>query len=524
MFGQGYKDGIEYYKAERFGNAKELLERNMNNAGTDKSASNYYLGMIALHNKNNQEAVSYFQKGLDADATNPYNYVGMGYVKLLNGNSKEAEEQFKLAEKYAKKDASVQVAIARAYYDVNPTAYAKEITKRSEKAYKMNGENPDYYVFQADQAYDQKDWGQAAGMFEMAYSFAPSAVEAYVKNADIHIDVNPNYSIQQLKNLLQNNPNSALGQRELANTYYTLGKYKEAAEQYGKYVNNPNHFDRDEDRYSFLLFYGNEYQKGYDYATKQLAKDPNNFTAMRYQFMNAAQLSNLKEQRLQMAENLLAKHQANPKENVLAQIDYTLIAGEFSDAKRADEAITVVEDAIQAYPSASHFYKTLAYAYIDKENYAKASDAYQQYTSKLEKPSYNDYLQAGKLSYFAGISAEDDATKANYLNRAVDYANKAKSTDSANYSADKLLGDVKIANAGKADNGSALTDYQNAISKLEQASDASKYASDARKMCYYVANYYYTKGDNSGAKTYYQKGLVYDPDNTEIKNFVQKLK
>jgi tetratricopeptide (TPR) repeat protein len=225
-----------------------------------------------------------------------------------------------------------------------------------------------------------------------------------------------------------------------------------------------------------------------------------------------------------MAENLLAKHQANPKENVLAQIDYTLIAGEFSDAKRADEAITVVEDAIQAYPSASHFYKTLAYAYIDKENYAKASDAYQQYTSKLEKPSYNDYLQAGKLSYFAGISAEDDATKATYLNRAVDYANKAKSTDSANYSADKLLGDVKIANAGKADNGSALTDYQNAISKLEQASDASKYASDARKMCYYVANYYYTKGDNSGAKTYYQKGLVYDPDNTEIKNFVQKLK
>ena len=36
---QGYKDGIEYYKADQFKNAKELLNRIINNADTDKAAS-----------------------------------------------------------------------------------------------------------------------------------------------------------------------------------------------------------------------------------------------------------------------------------------------------------------------------------------------------------------------------------------------------------------------------------------------------------------------------------------------------
>ena len=51
-FAQGYKDGIEYYKVDQLDNAKELLERNLNAASTDKSEAYYYLGMIALRQGN----------------------------------------------------------------------------------------------------------------------------------------------------------------------------------------------------------------------------------------------------------------------------------------------------------------------------------------------------------------------------------------------------------------------------------------------------------------------------------------
>lgn len=525
-FGQGYKDGIEYYKAERYTNAKELLERNLNNAGTDKSASYYYLGQIAIHNNNLTEAKADFQKGIEANPENPYNYVGMGHLALITGDTKAAQEQFKIAEKHAKKDTSVEVDIARAYYATNPALYAKEVEKRMQKAYKKDAKNPSYYIFLADQAFDNKDWGTAAGMFEMAYTFAPKAAEAYVKNADIHLDVNPNYSIQQLKTLLANNPESALGQRELANTYYTLNRYKEAAEQYGKYVNNPNHFTRDEDRYSFLLFYGGDFQKGYDYATQLLAKNPDNFTAMRYQFMNAAQLDGLKGKRLPMAEKLLATHRANPTENELAQIDYTLIAEELKSDNRPDQAIDVYEEAIKTYPKAAQFDKGLAFIYIDKEDYAKAAQTYQQYIKKLDKPTYNDLIQEAKLAYFGGLTTSDtDASLSKSMYAAADdYAKQAAKADDTQYSPYKVLGDVKVAQADKANLPKvAVADYQNALDKLAKVADPTKYATDGRAMCVYLGNYYLTNKDIAKAKEYFNQALVFEPNNTEIQDWLKKL-
>ena len=45
---QGYKDGIEYYKAGQYDNAKTILDRTLNDANTEQSLANYYLGQIAL--------------------------------------------------------------------------------------------------------------------------------------------------------------------------------------------------------------------------------------------------------------------------------------------------------------------------------------------------------------------------------------------------------------------------------------------------------------------------------------------
>ncbi|MBQ4368098.1 MAG: hypothetical protein II786_08445, partial [Muribaculaceae bacterium] len=66
--GQGYKDGIEYYKVDQLDNAKELLERNLNSPSTDKAEAFYYLGQIALHQGDVATAQSYFDKGVAANA------------------------------------------------------------------------------------------------------------------------------------------------------------------------------------------------------------------------------------------------------------------------------------------------------------------------------------------------------------------------------------------------------------------------------------------------------------------------
>ena len=216
---QGYKDGIEYYKVDKLDNAKELLERNLNAASTDKAEAYYYLGQIALHQGDATQAADYFAKGISANAMNPYNYVGQAALALKKGSG-DVKALLDKARKLSKKDPKLEIEIARAYYDANPTTYAKDIDKCIKNARKWNADDPDSYIFEADTKADMKDWGNAAGIYELAFGKDPKNIEAYVKYANTYFNVVPEMAIGRLEELQAKVPNSALVQRELAEMYY----------------------------------------------------------------------------------------------------------------------------------------------------------------------------------------------------------------------------------------------------------------------------------------------------------------
>lgn len=116
--------------------------------------------MIALREKKNSEAQKYFEQGM-RQIPRMATTSCAGTLALINGNQKEAERLFKEGVSKGKKDPSLQIAIARAYDMVDPVAYEKQITKRVEKSYKQDMKNPDYYIFEGDQAAEKKDWGDA---------------------------------------------------------------------------------------------------------------------------------------------------------------------------------------------------------------------------------------------------------------------------------------------------------------------------------------------------------------------------
>ncbi len=527
---QTHLEGAEYYKADQLDNAKELLLRNLNNSGTDKAVANYYLGLIAIDENKLDEAQKYFEAGVQANPNYGYNYIGLGGIDLKKGDKKAAEAQFKTGEGLLKKDAAAQVAIARAYYDADPVAYAKEITKKVESARKMSKNlEPAIYIFEGDQEKDKKNWGGAAGKYEMAKSYDANATEAYVKYANLYTQVNPQYAITMLKELLSVNPTSALGQRELANAYYNKKDYADAAREYGVYVKNPNHFKQDEDRYAFLLFYSQDYKKGYDYATQLLAANPGNFTARRYQFMNAANLPEMADQLVPMAEELLAAHNANPASNKFAAIDYILIAEEFTKAKRSDEAITVLQEAIKEMPDNANFNKQLAMTYVENENFSGASDTFEGFIAKTEEPGYNDFIQQAIFSYYAGIENKQKADQAKadtYFNKAKENVDKAASILPDNYKPKKILGDIAMQYATNDEEvkTAAFPMYSEAAELLEKSADPSRYKADAKTIYNYLGNYYLDHKDVAKAKENFNKYLQFDPDNEGYRKFVEGLK
>ena len=520
-FAQGYRDGIEYYKIDQLDNAKELLERNLDAASTNKSEAYYYLGMIALKQGNKSEAKSFFEKGVAANANNPYNLVGLGALDLKSGGN--AKANFEAARKLSKKDPKLGMAIARAYYAANATTYAKDIEKCIKNARKWNVNDPDSYIFEADTYADKRDWGAAAGNYELAFTNDPNNVEAYVKYANTYFNVNPEMAIDRLKELLAKQPNSALVQRQLAEKYYEDNLGSKAAEQYGEYIKNPNHFAQDEVRYVQLLFFGGKYQESYDLATslvnKLSANDDKVFYMRRMQLYNLVQLDKWQEA-MEAGQTFFGM--AKPADATYEVRDYTDYGKALQETGQPEAALEAYNKAIELNPQNTDLIRNMGDTYADAGNYAKAVSYYQNLYDTQQNTSNDIFMLS---NYYYGLATTTEgAEKADAIAKSQKYLTEVD---------EKVPGNVQIVNQkaklaklieGDEITGKAVPAYKELIRILDAKEDKSGYDRYYKYAYNYLANYEFTKGDKNLAKEYYRKWLEHDPDNDALRQYVEQMK
>ncbi|MDO5772290.1 MAG: hypothetical protein Q4Q28_09150 [Bacteroidales bacterium] len=527
-FAQGYKDGIEYYKVSEFDNAKELLERNLNDASTNKSEAFYYLGCVALENGNTAAAKDYFQKGQSAGSCQ-LNLVGLGQIELKAGNKKAAEENFSLAIKNSpKKDAKILVAIARAYYEVDGVKYAKEIADYIKKARKNNKVEADTPILEGDMAAAEDKTGDAQGMYDEAISYDPTKSEPYVKYARALFKVSPQQAISRLQDLLQQNPTSALAQRELAEKYYENDQWTKAAEQYGEYIKNPNHFKQDEVRYASLLFYGKKYQESLDLA-RQIeaslpATDKNVFYMKRLQLYNLVAMEDWAGAD-EAAKALFAMNvPAGAKYEVK---DYTDYADALKKLGRTQEALALRVKAYEANPDKLDLLKDLSDGYSDAEDYVNSAKYYQMFVDKGDYKTNDLFVLSKKYFYVAAYDSVPES-------KAVAVANALKYVDMVNEKmADNVrmqilvnLHKAKVLQVSEVDKkeGKAVDTYKKVLELLDQDPANLADRKDDYILAYnYLANYYFATGDKETMKGYYIKWLEADPGNDALRKYVEGL-
>ena len=527
-FAQGYKDGIEYYKVSEFDNAKELLERNLNDASTNKSEAFYYLGCVALENGNTAAAKDYFQKGQSAGSCQ-LNLVGLGQIELKAGNKKAAEENFSLAIKNSpKKDAKILVAIARAYYEVDGVKYAKEIADYIKKARKNNKVEADTPILEGDMAAAEDKTGDAQGMYDEAISYDPTKSEPYVKYARALFKVSPQQAISRLQDLLQQNPTSALAQRELAEKYYENDQWTKAAEQYGEYIKNPNHFKQDEVRYASLLFYGKKYQESLDLA-RQIeaslpATDKNVFYMKRLELYNLVAMEDWAGAD-EAAKALFAMNvPAGAKFEVK---DYTDYADALKKLGRTQEALALRVKAYEANPDKLDLLKDLSDGYSDAEDYVNSAKYYQMFVDKGDYKTNDLFVLSKKYFYVAAYDSVPES-------KAVAVANALKYVDMVNEKmADNVrmqilvnLHKAKVLQVSEVDKkeGKAVDTYKKVLELLDQDPANLADRKDDYILAYnYLANYYFATGDKETMKGYYIKWLEADPGNDALRKYVEGL-
>lgn len=520
---QGYQDGVDNFNAGRFDVAKSILTNTFNDASTDKAVSNFYLGCIDLREGNTADAKQKFDAGIAANTQYPLNYVGLGELALRNGDNKAAKAEFDAALKINKKDTEVMAYIARAYWNVDPVKYAKDIDNWIKKAFKESkNTEPAVYVLQGDMV--ANDPNQASGLYEMAIEQDKEKGninrEAYVKYAQTYfqVPIGRQYAIQRLEEFNERDPHSALAQRELAEKYYENEQLGRAWKQYEKYVQNPNHFRRDEQRYAGLLYSAGEYQQSAEWANKVLAQDPTVYPMYRILCLNYEALKQWPEA-LDAATKLFNYPGAQ-----LVPNDYNLYGEALIQNDRGAEAVAVYEKAIAQNPDDKSLMPRLSAAYAAAGENEKSVDVLKKYLDE-GNGSLNDlFAMSNRYAALARQNMDNDAERVKNADEAIKYMDMALAKAEGNPQLLAAKARLYLTRAKNQLNPESVKIYEEMLAGL--AADPSKMESyrDDYKTAYRNLGAYYTnEGDNAKGKEYFGKYLELDPDNEQIRKIYDTL-
>lgn len=516
---QGFQDGVQYFRADQPEDALEIINRTINLQSTDRSMANYYLGQIAVQQNDFAKAQSLFNEGISANPSNGYNYVGLGELALRQGNPSAASDSFKQARQYAKKDAELITDIARAYFNADPVKYEKEIQKTIADAKKANKNCPAIYILEADMLAAAKNVGEAAGYYEMAMTLDPEVAhpEAYVKYARTYFPVNAKFAIDGIKRLVELQPNSALAQRELAEKYYDNDQYTLAAEQYGKYIQNPNHFQRDEQRYVGLLYFGKKYEQSLDLARQILAKDPDNFYMKRMEFLNLAALER-NEAAAEAGEKFMKQ------KGEFTTNDFTTYGDVLFALGQDSLAVIQYEAAVANAPERTALLSTLSDAYTSAKMYPQAAEAQQRFIDAGDYATNDLMVLARRYQNAAATADFEDPKRPEYIAKGIAALDIVNERVPGNYQV--LLTKARLSMIG---NNNEVGDEQlpiflEVLSTLDSdPENLTKRKSDYSFILNALGKYYIGVKDLDNTRLYFGRMSEMFPENADLKAFVDSL-
>ena len=519
---QGYQDGVDNYNANRPDIAKVILENTINDPSTDKAVAYYYLGQIAFDSKDVAGAKSYFDKGAQANATYPYNFIGQGMVALAQGDKKGAETIFDTQLKANKKNDEVMAAIARAYWKVDPVKYEKDIEKQLAKAMKeTKNQSPAVAMLRGDMLASENP-GDAAGQYELAIMQDEEKGnvnrEAYVKYAHVYDRHNRPLVIERLEKLNELEPNSGLAQRELAEQYYENQQFGRAWKQYERYIQNPNHFQRDEQRYSGMLYSAKEYQQSIDWANKVLAKDPTAYQMYRMLMLNYEAL-----EQDSMAVEEGKKLFAYPNAEVVPN-DYLVMGNLLMDLKKYDEALPYIEKYVEITPDQPKNLTTLSTAYRNAGQEQKAIETMLKYLDSGEASATDYYTMAQTYWQKARKLLPTDPQRKADCDEGLKYINMAIERAPGNIALQNMKIYILVTANGDVPNAEVVQNCKELFKLIgDDPANMTKYQGYLAASYYYCAAYYTTQKENAEARTYWEKYLQLRPNDQAAKKVLESL-
>jgi len=280
---QDLNSAILLIRSEQYDKAEEMLKMLVQKEPTN-SKNYFYLGENYLLDYfsdtiSNSLTVSAnlakqaYQKGVDAVANEPLNYIGLAKVSFYLGENQKAAEYRAKAKSFllpyknikkivppAKEYAFTLAKIAESYIkdDQVDTSMALPLIR---EAIKIDNKNSDVYLIAGDIYILLNDGSKAISFYNQAQSADPQSPTANMKIGNIYVKGRAlQAAIPYFEQAIQLNANYAPAYRELGQLYLLAQRFAQAKENFEKYLSLTAGNIPAKIRYVNALFYAKDYE------------------------------------------------------------------------------------------------------------------------------------------------------------------------------------------------------------------------------------------------------------------------
>ena len=385
------KVGIDLYESGMIGAAKAFFLDNLKQQreGILQAETCYYLGECYWVSGFRDSAEMYYRKGIEFMPDYSYNRIGLVGLKL--GKDVDGEELFKEAftNKKDKKDAGVQLAIARAYLHAGNMVKAMEHVNQARG---VDDEDGLPYLVEGDILSAQGKVGDAK--YEMAAYFSPDCVGACLKQARLYMSTNRSLAREKLDKAREVCPEFCGIYCMLGELHEMVGDSKAAADNYSKFIQS-GHYDQDNLlRYAGILYFDKQYEKMLPVLQSVLKVQPESLVAKRLHVYCLAK----REEGEKCLEAIKYFIESTPEECQICQ-DYLCYAEQLTLKKEYNEAITYYKKALCADCKRQELLKDIADLFVKNRDLDSAVVYYRQYFDFVKEPAAEDLLKLGKCYY-----------------------------------------------------------------------------------------------------------------------------
>jgi tetratricopeptide (TPR) repeat protein len=543
---QTLQDAINKTESERFDAAATDL-RALIAKEPAKGENYYYMGenyfksgkFDGFQNRELDSASMYYNKGVEVNATSPFNYIGLGKVLLSKNNVNDAKTQFFKALSISQnKNAAVMREIAEAWLatdNKNPD----EAIAQANNAIKLDPKNPDNYIILGDAQLEKtpSDGGPAIKSYKMATTLNPKSAKGIIREGKLY-QRGRNYqlALDKYKEAEAIDASFAPAYREKAELYFLAGQNLKSIENWKKYLelNNSNFA-----RYRFMsaLFKNKQYAEAIAEYENLKKANFNNIYLERIAAYSYAEMGDKTDKEaynkgLATIEEFFKKAPADFK---YLGSDYKYKGILLMRTGKDSLGILEMEKAIATDPTiAGEVYTEVANSAYKAKKYDKAITYFEKkITADPKTMNNNDWFALARSYYYSGGAKQTEAAAIKDAKKKA--AMEAEATPFY-VKADSALAQLVKLNPSwptaytwrgrtnslidpKAEKDFAKTHYEKVLSTVKPEEKTTTYKRDVVEALEYLGYYYVTKKDKAKADEIFTQLKEIDPANEKAKNY-----